>query len=187
MPFYYPVPTLSSAFTGDELHDWEFFYPDPVAPSGGTVASFTFTKAKYLFLTKEVDLDGGSTIRIALLMTNTSVTTAGQEDVATVSALSVLDEMNGTNYARIDVTSSCSVTQDDTNNRAVFTFDDQTWTSLGAGSRNMAGILVIYDPTNTNADATNVPLFWLDGGFPQSGTGTDFVYTPNTAGVVYLG
>lgn len=69
-------------------------------------------------------------------MTNSSVTNAGQQDVATISALNTLDEMDGSGYVRKTLT-TLTVTEDDTNHRAIFTSDAPTWTTMAAGTRSI--------------------------------------------------
>lgn len=154
------------------------------------MASFTFTKGKYLFLTKALDLVN-DTIRITIVMTNSSVTTAGQQDVSTISALTTLDQMDGSGYVRklMGAVTVKAVTQDNTNHRAIFTSDTTgiIWTALGAGTRSMKGAIIYQDTTGTNNDATNIPIFWIDGGFPLAANGTDFKMTPDaTTGWTYL-
>lgn len=110
-----------------------------------------------------------------IVMTNSSIGAAGQEDVITVDGFTTLDEMNGANYVRKDL-AGIAVVQDDLNDRAELTFTPITWTLLGAGTRNMKGVLIYEDPDDTDDDSQNIPRWFLTGGFPQAGPGADFVW-----------
>lgn len=82
------------------------------------------------------------------------------------------DEADATNYARKTVTSSITVTVDDTNNRVDIDMPDPTWTALGGGSNNTIGkLLVCYDPDTTGGtDSTIVPLTYHDCTLTTDGT-----------------
>lgn len=44
------------------------------------------------------------------------------------------------------------IEQDDANNRGEYTADDLTWTSLGAGTRSIAGVLLYEHVDGTDAN-----------------------------------
>lgn len=144
--------------------------------------SFAFTRAKRNLMKGDIDFDV-DVFKIILLMTNNSLGTSGQEDAATVSAITTLDEHDGANAARKTVTSQ-AVAENTGSNRAEFTFDPVTWTALGNGTRQIAGYLLIKFVTN---DADSIPIAYIDsGGFPVSPGGLNFTITPNANGVLQL-
>lgn len=93
--------------------------------------------------------------------------------------------MDGSNYVRKLLT-TLTVTQDNTNNRAFFITDAPKWTALGPGTRSIKGVLIYKDPAGTNLDTQNIPIFWIDGGFPIAANGADFTLTPAATGWTYL-
>lgn len=113
-------------------------------------------------------------------MTNTSLYSASEATKDTVSAFTTLDEMNGSNYGRINLNpGDTTLTRDDINKLLILSSAAQTYVTLGAGARPMAGILAIYDPNGTNNDTTNIPAAFLDSGFPKPAGGLDFLWTPD--------
>ncbi len=142
--------------------------------------SFAYTRAKRNIFKADIDFDV-DTFKVALVMTNTTADT--EEDTATISAFSVLDEMDGSGYVRKTV-STPTVSEDDPNNRAEFTFDAITWTALGDGTRQVAGFVLFKFVTN---DSDSVPIAYINsGGFPVSPGGLNFTITPNAEGVLQL-
>ena len=142
------------------------------------MASFAFTNMKTLLLNGGINY-ATQDIRVMLVMTNTTADT--QEDVATISAITTLDEYDGANYARKTLTGE-AVAADNTNNRGEFDHDDIVWTALGAGTRQAQAALYFRFITN---DTDNVPLFLVDtGGFPFTGNGGNVTYTVNVEGAL---
>ena len=142
--------------------------------------SFIFTNAKRALLAGELDLDAHD-IRVALLSTNHSLLTPGQEDVLTISAITTLDEFNGANYVR-KVLAAKTVNAVNASDLANFKASDVVWTALGAGTRAIAGILLFRFVT---ADTDNVPIAFIDsGGFPFNGNGGDVTIQWNAAGIL---
>lgn len=134
---------------------------------------------KSLFLSGAIDLDNIQ-YRLAIVMTNTSLYSASEATKDTVSAFTTLDEMNGSNYGRINLNpGDTTLTRDDINKLLILSSAAQTYVTLGAGARPMAGILAIYDPNGTNNDTTNIPAAFLDSGFPKPAGGLDFLWTPD--------
>ena len=124
----------------------------------------------------------GADIRLALLMTNTTADT--EEDKEFVSGFTTLDEMDGANYVRKALASE-AIETDTTNNRGEFSGTSPvTWTALGAGTRQVAGILLYKHVTN---DADSIPVAWIDtGGFPITANGGDLTVTINAEGLVQV-
>lgn len=103
---------------------------------------------------------GSNDIRGLLVMTNTTVDS--EDDKATLSAFTTLDEFDGLNYARIPFTGEV-INVDSVNNRveldAADTVFGTTLLPLGAGTRNIQGLLIFRHITN-NSDS--IPLFYID-------------------------
>lgn len=144
------------------------------------MASFAYTNFKTVLLQAGIDLrEAGHDIRVMLVMTNTTADT--QEDVTTISAFTTLDEYDGANYVR-KACANQTATADNANNRGEFDFDDFTWTSLGAGTRQAQAAVIYRHVTN---DTDSVPLAFVDtGGFPFSGNGGNVTYTVNVEGAI---
>lgn len=139
--------------------------------------SFVYTPAK----TRAMLAGLGSTgdMRVLLAMTNTTLDT--EEDDENIADTTTLDEMDGSGYVRKALASE-AVSEDTANNRAEFDADDVTWSSLGAGTRQMAAILLYKHVTN-DADALN--FAYIDsGGFPLAATGADFTAQWNAEGIM---
>lgn len=139
--------------------------------------SFVYTKALTKIALGDIHFDTDD-IRVALVMTNTTADT--EEDVEFMDDFGTLDEMDGANYARKALTEA--VNEDTTNDRAEFDAADLTWTSLGAGTRSMAGAIVLLHVTN---DTDSIPIIYIDsGGFPKAASGGDIGMTFNTEGIL---
>jgi len=142
------------------------------------MASFVYTIAKVDVLKGTIDFDGDD-IRVAAVMTNTTCDT--EEDVALMNGFTTLDEMDGANYARIALLNEV-VNTDNTNDRGEFDADNITWSSLGAGTRDVAGLVVYKHVTN---DTDSVPICYIDsGGFPFTANGGDLTIQWNAEGIL---
>lgn len=148
------------------------------------MVNFVYTRAKRDILLGAIDFSTDD-IRIILAMTNTTADT--EQDVATVSAFTTLDEMDGANYPGTFATRTAlateAVNQDDPNDRAEFDADDVTFSALGAGTRDVQGYL-IYKHGTSDADST--PILWVDtmAGLPFTASGTDLVIQWNAEGIL---
>ena len=142
--------------------------------------SFVYTNALRAFGSAEIDLDtGGDDIRVLTVMSNTTADT--EEDVTTVDGFSTLDEYDGANYVRKALANE-AMTADNTNDRGEFDADDITHTSLGVGSRQAVGHLLIKHVTD---DTDSIPLAYIDdGGFPFDGNGGDVATAWNVEGIL---
>jgi len=142
------------------------------------MANFVYTHAKYALLAGELDLNAHD-IRVLLVMTNSTADT--EKDVDTISAFTTLDEMDGSGYARQALAAE-AVAEDEANDRAEFDATDATFTSVGAGTRQVLGAVVYRFITN---DTDNVPIAWIDtGGFPFSANGGNIGIQWNAEGIV---
>jgi hypothetical protein len=103
------------------------------------------------------------------------------DDLATLLAASN-NEATNAGYARIVLTnaSSITVTVDDTNNRVVVDFPDQTYTTVAAVGGAWGAVLVCYDSDTTGGtDANIVPMTKHDFGITPSGRDIDLVVGAN--------
>lgn len=143
--------------------------------------SFVYTPFKAKLLKKTAsDFDLPADLRVMLVMTNTTADT--DQDAEFVSGIGTLDEYDGAAYVRKALAGEV-VNQDDPNNRAEFDANDVTWTALGAGTRNAAG-LVLYDEGG-GTEATRELIAYIDsGGFPLAGNGGDLTVAWNVEGIL---
>lgn len=136
------------------------------------MASFIYNELKKLVLNGGIDFDSHD-IRVALLMTNTTADTQN-DAIDTINDFTTLDEFDGSGYVRKALANE-TVTKDDTNDRAAFSADNVTWTTLGAGTRSVAGALIYKHNTN---DTDSIPLAWIE--FSATPDGNDFVIKWNS-------
>lgn len=142
------------------------------------MANFVYTVAKSELLKGTIDFDAPNDFRVRMHMTNTTVDT--EEDVATLSAFTTMDECDGTNYAE-KLLGTDAVSKDDTNNRGEYDAADITWTALGAGTRNNQNLTMLKWVTATS---DSPPLSYYDtGGFPFNGNGGDVTVQWNAEGI----
>lgn len=139
------------------------------------MADFVYTKACTKIATGTINFSTAD-LRIILCMTNTTAGT--QEDTEFISGFTTLDEMDGANYARATLTSE-AVNEDTTNNRAEFDFDNPVFTSLGAGTRSVAGFILYVHVTN---DTDSYPVVWVDTNFPFTANGGNLTLNINVEG-----
>ena len=143
--------------------------------------SFAYTPFKERLLAGDVDMDeAANDVRVMLVMTNTTADT--DQDAANIAAITTLDEYDGAAYVRKALANQVT-NQDDPNNRGEFDADDITWTALGAGTRQAAG-MVVYRHVDGTA-ANDLPIAYIDtGGFPFSGNGGNVTVTWNAEGII---
>lgn len=147
------------------------------------MANFTYTRALREFALGDVHLDTDD-IRLIPVMTNTTADT--EEDKATISAFTTLDEFDGgarpLAFASRDALADEAVNEDTANDRAEFDATNFVFSTLANdGSRDIQGIVVYQHKTS---DADSVPLFWIDtGGFPFMANGGDLTMNWNAQGI----
>ncbi len=144
------------------------------------MASHFFNKAKQWIADGTIDLDTDD-IRIALLMTNTTAA-ADNDTISYVGDLATLDEMDGANYARALLVNE-TIVLDDANDLAKLTADNVTFTSLGAGTRSVKGLLVFKFVLN---DTDSPVICWNEFASPIAADGNNFNVNWPTNGVLYL-
>lgn len=143
------------------------------------MASFAYTPHKTGLATAQFDLDGTHDIRAMLVMTNTTADT--DQDVLNIADIGTLDEYDGSGYGRATLTGE-AVNEDAANNRAEFDVADFNFgTTVAAGTRQAAGIVVYRHVTN---DADALLMLYIDtGGFPVAGGGGAFNVVVNAEGL----
>lgn len=135
------------------------------------MASLLYNKAKAEFLKGGIDFD---TDTIKCLLVTASYTPSVDHNFVT----DITNEIAVSGYVRKTLT--CSVTEDDTNDRGVADANDVVWTALGAGA-TVAGVVVFKD---TGSDATS-PLIYY-GDFTDTPTnGGDFTVQWAATGLFY--
>ena len=150
------------------------------------MANFVYTRAKTNLAKGLLNLHtGGDDIRVMLLMTDTTADT--QEDVATISAFTTLDEMDGSGYTRQALANEV-VNEDAANNRAEFDADNAEFGSVGAGTRSVAAALLYKHVTN---DTDSIPIAYIDTvssgpTFPFAGNGSTITLVWNAEGILQV-
>lgn len=124
------------------------------------MASMLYPNILRAMMAGELDLDtGGHDIRVALLMTNTTADTQ-QDSINQLSDFTTLDECDSTGYARVALASE-AVTEDTTDNEAVFDAADASFTGLsGNATRAIQGALVYRHVDGTSAN--DIPICFVD-------------------------
>jgi hypothetical protein len=81
---------------------------------------------------------------------------------------------------------SKTMTQDNTNNRAVFDATDVTWTSINAGTAGAAILLREGGAGTTTSDTGTTMICYIDSGFPIVTNSGDLTISWSTAGIIDL-
>lgn len=148
--------------------------------SGIQCASHGFQYAYGQYLTAGVNFVSGD-IRLVPCMTNTTVDTE-RDAKDQVSDFSTLDEFDGSGYSTGgSALDNQAVNIDDANDRAECDADDETRSSLGAGTRSIDGELVILFAASL---AASMPLHWLEYATDKTPDGSDFVVQINAEGYI---
>lgn len=120
-------------------------------------------------------------IRIWPLMTNTTADTE-RDAVDQFSDFTTVDEFDGANYSSGGLAlDNQAVNIDDPNDRAEVDADDETVTSLGAGTRSIQGVMLGKFNTNT---AASLPLHWLEFATNKTPDGSNFTFQFNAEGIL---
>lgn len=119
--------------------------------------------------------------RARLVMSNTTADT--EVDAQNPGDLTTVDPYNGSGYSDATLSGE-TVNEDLANNRAEFTASAWNFGStVGAGSRQAVGMLIIQRVDGT--DANDLLAYYIDsGGFPFNGAGGPIDVTPNAEGLV---
>lgn len=96
----------------------------------------------------------------------------------------VTGEASGSGYtAGGQVVNNVTLTQDNTNNRAVVDFDTEVWTNVTLS--NIDGAILYKNNSNAALDVLVCYLDFTEGS--QDVVANDFTVTPNVAGVLTIG
>lgn len=158
--------------------------------------SVIYNRAKQLLLDSSIDLTG-DTLRVALIATDSNGNvdyTPSIDDEHYVShvfgsqgngAATELDDSSGTNYERKTL-STTPITEDDSNDRAVFDGDDITWSLLDT-PRDVAGVLLYKQVGSDDSTPGDDPVIaYFDGpDFPKATNGSDFTVSWDADGIIH--
>jgi hypothetical protein len=122
------------------------------------MASMLYTNALKLLMNGGLDLDTHD-IRVMLLMSNTTADT-DQDNITNISAIGTLDECDASGYARVALTGE-AVTEDTTDNEAVFDANDASFTGLGGNATRAIQGALIYRHVDGTA-GNDVPIMFVD-------------------------
>ena len=128
----------------------------------------------------EIDLDA-DTLKILLVMTNTTADT--EANIQTLDGYTTLDEMDGSNY-EVKTLGSLTHALDTGNNRFELDEADVTYTALGAGTRNVQGVLLYKHVDGT--DAHDQPIAFIEFGSSLSADGSDVTISWDAEGLLQL-
>lgn len=146
---------------------------------------FNIALGRYVYYASQAGV-GNAALVLILCKSSGLEADATLRDHDTIQALlaGTTDECDFTNYARKVITSSVTITVDDTNNRVDVDAPDQTWVSAGGASNNTVGAAILaFDPdTTSGTDANLIPLVKLDATPNPTTDGTNLVGTFNASG-----
>ena len=128
----------------------------------------------------EIDLDA-DTLKILLVMTDTTCDT--EANIQTLSGFDDMDEMDGANY-EVKTLGSLTHALDTSNNRFELDAANVTYTALGAGSRNVQGVLLYKHVDGT--DANDQPIAFIEFGSSLSADGSDVTISWDDEGLLQL-
>ena len=143
--------------------------------------SHVYDNAKLLFGQADLDLPTTHDFRMLMVMSNSTADTELDKLVLITggTAFTTLDEMDGTNYARLTLTSETFVIAA---NQADYDAADWSITALGAGTRDVIGIVMFRFVT---ADTDHIPVLYINtGGFPFTATGADVPIAWSATGIL---
>lgn len=139
-----------------------------------------YNSHKREFLQGDTDLENDD-IRCILLSTNTTADTEN-DGISTVADFTTLDEFNGAGYTSADQDLTGKVVNlDNANDRAEFDATDRAYGALSAGTRDIAGVLLIKFVTNLNA---SLPISFHT--LSASPDGSSFTLQFNAEGILQL-
>jgi len=148
------------------------------------MASVVYNKFKQNVLKGNFDLVN-DTIKCAILMTNTTADDS-PDTIEFVGDIGTLDEYNGTNYTagwagRISLAGN-TVNVSDTTDRGTFSGTDLSVANMGAGTRDIAGILVYKSVTS---DALSPVICFVAAAAGVNGDSTTFNWVWHADGILF--
>ena len=121
---------------------------------------------------------------VAPSVSKSTTTTADTEaNIQTLDGYTTLDEMDGANYA-VKTLGSLTHALDTGNNRFELDAADVTYTALGAGTRNVQGVLLYKHVDGT--DANDQPIAFIEFGSSLSADGSDVTISWDAEGLLQL-
>lgn len=153
------------------------------------MASFIYNKTKTDIAEGGVDFrEAGADLRVILVMTDTTADT--EDDTATMTNFSTLDEFDGSGYTQQAANASAKIDnqiaeEDLANNRNEFNGDDIAFGALGASGtgRSITGAVILRWVTNFGA---SIPVAFIDfTDFPANGSTVTIVWDPQ--GIIQIG
>ena len=132
-----------------------------------------FSIAKKNLLTGVSGCNLNADIRMALLMTNTTVDTEN-DGIENLGDFTTLDECNGANYARRALSTATPTVAIDTARDSVklSCASHPVFPNLGAGSRSIAGVLFYFNILDD--DNQSVPFLYCPYTTPRNPDGGNF-------------
>src|SRR5512138_1026549 len=121
----------------------------------------------------------GADVRLILCMSNTTADSEN-DGIVYVDDITTLDEFDGAKHSRKALASG-SVSKDDGNDRGEFDAADVTYAALGAGTRDIVGILA-YEHVNDDTDS--LVGIWFEFSSPKTPDGSDFTLQWNAEGIL---
>lgn len=140
------------------------------------MASFMYNAGVLCILQKAIDANALD-LRARLVMTNTTVDTENDAKDH-LDDFTTMDTHDGSGYVE-KTCASIAVAVDDTNGGATLDFADITWSSLGAGTRSIEGVLIYHQ--DSAADSGRIPILFFDTANVAS-NGGDVTLTVNASG-----
>lgn len=129
------------------------------------MAKFFYNRGLELIAKNDLDCET-ATLKARLVMTNTTCDT--EKDKLTNTGFTDIDA-HGT--ATDQTLANVSITRDDVNDRIIIDADNIIFSALAAGARQSQGLYIYQD---LGAEASNVPVAYLDFPSLETHTGDDF-------------
>lgn len=139
-----------------------------------------YNEAKYQSMLGNLHLNTDD-IRAILVMTGSTVDTEN-DGVATLANFTAVDEFDGAGYVSGDQNlANKTVTKDDVNDLAKFDADDRAYGNLGAGTRQILGVLIIkWNVTLLGS----IPICFLEYATAKTADGSAFTAQFNANGIM---
>jgi hypothetical protein len=150
------------------------------------MSNFVYTPAKQKLAKGDLDFDVVD-LRVKLVMTDTTADT--EQDAANLTAITTLDEYDGSGYAEIDL-ANLAVNQDDPNDRSEIDADNGNFgTAVAAGTRQAQAALYYVRVDGTPGN--DYPVAYVDTvstgpTFPFDGNGGQINWNIDAEGALQV-